>query len=160
MVGNYLPPTQTCMPTCIRRFSSNGRVAIWQPWSLSVAQGGIEAASRSDLWPGITAESRRFIPYLPTMLRSVKTIQPSTVVDGGGGGVEPDQARYRSRNSPETKKLLFTATGSTCMCGCFTGIALCRLCFQYLSWFTFFCCKKWSKMIHVCLVARLMIWYG
>lgn len=42
---------------------------------------------------------------------------------GGGGGVEAEQARYWSRNSPETKKLFFTATESTCMCGCFTWIA-------------------------------------
>lgn len=41
------------------------------------------------------------------MLHSVKTIQPSRVVDGG---VEAERARYRSRNSPETKKLFFTAT--------------------------------------------------
>lgn len=39
------------------------------------------------------------------------------------GGVEAEQARYWSRNSPETKKLFFTATESTCMCGCFTWIA-------------------------------------
>lgn len=57
------------------------------------------------------------------MLRSVKTIQTSTVVDWGEGGVEAEQARYWSRNSPETKKLFFTATESTCMCGCFTWIA-------------------------------------
>lgn len=46
--------------------------------------------------------------------------QDNSAEHGGGWGVEAEQARYSSRNSPETKKLFFTATESTCMCGCFT----------------------------------------
>lgn len=85
-------------------------VAVQLSDSLDPCRLHTEAASRSDLWTGITAESRRFILYLPTML-------PWWWM---GGEVEADQARYRSRNSPETKKLFFTATESVCMCGFFT----------------------------------------
>lgn len=72
VVGNYLPPTHTWTPTCTQWFPSSGHAVICQPWSLWVAHGGVEAASRSDLWPGFTTGSRRFIPYLPTMPHYVR----------------------------------------------------------------------------------------
>lgn len=72
VVDNYLPPTHTWTPTCTQWFPSSGHAVICQPWSLWVAHGGVEAASRSDLWPGFTTGSRRFIPYLPTMPHYVR----------------------------------------------------------------------------------------
>lgn len=60
----------------------------------------VAVVRRSDLWPRVTAGSRQFITCLPTRPHTVR-------MTGGAGG---RTARYFSRNSPETKRLLFAAT--------------------------------------------------
>lgn len=84
------------------------------------------------------------------------------------GGVEADQARYRSRNSPATKKLFFTATESVCMCGFFTLDTTGGFGFHIFE--QVLCCNKCSERqiyniyIYVCAVnafvsiVNLILW--
>lgn len=143
VVGNYLPPTHIWTPTYTQWFPSSGHAVICQPWSLWVAHGGVEAASRSDLCPGFTTGSRQFIPYLPTMPHSVGMMWWAWWTGGWGW-----MARYRSRNSPETKRLFFAAAEEMCMCGLFTQTgqraSAASLCLSW--WFRFVLrCRKCSE---------------
>lgn len=85
MVGNYLRSHKHAWPLALGAFPP---MAVQLSANLDPCRSLTEVSRQQaglicDLWSGITAESRQVIPYFPTMLRSVKTIQPSTVVDGG-----------------------------------------------------------------------------
>lgn len=151
VVGNYF--THTCTPTCTQWFPSSGRAVICQPWSLWVAHGGVEAVSRSDLWPGVTTGSRRFMPYLPTMPYSVRMTGWAGWTGGGGW-----TARYRSRNSPETKRLFFAATEEMCAFSLFIHpgqqASAASHCFSW--WFRLFLlCRKFSESLQIGAVTIL-----
>lgn len=93
-------------PYCTQWYPSSGHAVICQPWSLW-------CCGSEQVWfvTRRSHKSRRFIPYLPTVPRSVR-MMGWTWSDGGGGRT----ARYWSRNSPETKRLFFAGTEEVCMC--------------------------------------------
>lgn len=85
------------------------------------------AASRSDLWPDITAGSRRFIPYLPTMPYSVR-------MTGWPGRVGSKAGQLDTEAETHLKQRGFSLTEETCASSLFIPL-------------TPFCLSQWFRFV-------------